>query len=199
VALGSTGEIMLASQYGLTAGVEAKKLAIQLMKEKGRGGVLLGAARLDYALEKLLKSVMQPNVGGDDNLFDPDRPLGSFSAKISLAYRLRLIDKSVEHTLQMIRKIRNDFAHSFEDTNLSEQAHQNRLTKPYAEARKNALWADLEKFYIQQMPDVAKEYRDFTILVLIVMSFMEACAHLGFQLAPPMQINVAEGVCAVKV
>ena len=45
----------------------------------------------------------------------------TFSAKIALAYRLDLVDKPVEHALQMIRRVRNDFAHSFEDASLTEQ------------------------------------------------------------------------------
>jgi hypothetical protein len=54
-----------------------------LANEGERILVIGGAARLDVALEKLLKAVLepQPNPKGSDNLFDPDRPLGRFPLK----------------------------------------------------------------------------------------------------------------------
>ena len=44
-------------------------------------------------------------------LFRPEGPLGSFSARIDLAYALGLIGKKAARDLHLIRKIRNDFAH----------------------------------------------------------------------------------------
>src|SRR5207245_320315 len=67
-----------------------------LANEGERTLVIGGAARIDVAIERLLRAVMQHHPGGNDNLFDPDRPLGTFSAKISLAYRLGLLDDGVE-------------------------------------------------------------------------------------------------------
>src|SRR5437867_124895 len=80
----------------------------QLVRESERAAVVLGAARLEAALEKALSLLMQPSANGQDTLFDSDRPLGTFSAKIILAHRLGLIDNDFEHALQMIRKTRND-------------------------------------------------------------------------------------------
>jgi hypothetical protein len=62
----------------------------ELADEGERSAVVLGAARADTAVEELLLRCMQPHPGGADNLFDPDRPLGSFSAKIALSFRLEL-------------------------------------------------------------------------------------------------------------
>ena len=101
----------------------------QLVIEGDRAVVVLGAARIDVALEHLLKAVMVHHSGGADNLFEPDRPLGTFSAKIALAYRLNLIDSDIEHALQMIRKVRNDFAHSITRSSLSESHHKNRVAE----------------------------------------------------------------------
>ncbi len=66
----------------LKAAEQARNVALQMMAERGRGLVLVGAARLDLALEHLLKAVMAPNAKPDDKLFTPDRPLGSLGAKI---------------------------------------------------------------------------------------------------------------------
>ncbi len=106
---------------------EMASFMLELAKEGDRSAVVLGAARIDVALEDLLKSIMRPHPGGSDNLFDPDRPLGTFSSKISLAFRLSLIDSEFEHALQMIRKIRNDFAHSTQKLSLSEAREKDRV------------------------------------------------------------------------
>lgn len=171
-----------------SAAEETSRIVVQLMKEQGRGAVLLGAARLDVALEKLLKSVMAPHPGGDDNLFQPDRPLGSFSTKIALAFRLSLIEKPVEHALQMIRKVRNDYAHSFEDASLAQQEHKNRLSKPYAYARKNPLWPKLEELLATQT-SISVELREYILLVAVLVGFMEACSDLQSQFVPKIPVR----------
>lgn len=98
-----------------------------LANEGQRALVIGGAARIDVAVERLLKAVTLPCPGGNDNLFDPDRPLGTFSAKIALAHRLGLLDDPVEQCLHFFRKIRNDFAHATSPVKLSESAHRNRV------------------------------------------------------------------------
>jgi hypothetical protein len=100
-----------------------------LARESDRSAVILGAARLDVGLERLLKKVMAHHPGGQDDLFGPDRPLGSFSAKILLAYRLGLINRNVESLLQMIRKTRNEFAHSLETASLSDGPARSRAVE----------------------------------------------------------------------
>ncbi len=168
-------------------GEAASHIAVKLMNEGERGAVLLGAARLEAALEKLLKSILSPHPDGNDNLFQPDRPLGSFSAKISLAFRLSLIDKPVEHALQMIRKVRNDFAHSFEDESLKHQAHRNRLSVPISHARKNALWAPLEKIIGPVKTDA--DLLNYILLVVVLVAFIEAVAQLQTEYKPVIPVR----------
>jgi hypothetical protein len=108
-----------------------------LAKEGERAAVVLSAARLDVSLERLLKKLMHPHPGGSDNLFDSDRALGSFSAKIALAYRLGVIDRNFEHALQMIRKIRNAFAHSIDVASLSDSPHNGQLAELIGDVRKD--------------------------------------------------------------
>jgi DNA-binding MltR family transcriptional regulator len=76
-----------------------------------RACAILGTSYIDYCLEIiLLKSLANPDHAGE-NLFDVEKPLGTFSAKIELAYCLSLIPKSLYRDLHLIRKIRNEFAH----------------------------------------------------------------------------------------
>ena len=112
---------------GYDVGQEIGVLICSLAREGERSAVVVGAARLDVALERFLKRVMHHHPGGSDNLFDPDRPLGTFSAKIALAYRLGLLDRDLEHAIQLVRKIRNEFAHSVTSASLSESSHSSRV------------------------------------------------------------------------
>lgn len=89
----------------------ARTIALQMLSERGRGAVLVGAARVDAALEVLLKAALVPP-SGRETLFLTDRPLGSFGARIALAQRLGLIDHHVERALHTLRRVRNAFAHS---------------------------------------------------------------------------------------
>lgn len=98
-----------------------------LNSEGQRAAIIMGSSRVDDSLRNLLTSQLIESTGSSDNLFDPDRPLGSFSSRISLAYRMGLIDKSLESALQIVRKIRNNFAHEGSPMSLEEEPHIDRL------------------------------------------------------------------------
>jgi DNA-binding MltR family transcriptional regulator len=73
--------------------------------------VLLSAAWLDDALTENLRKCLVDDSEVVDELFGVDRPLGTFSAKITMAYCLGLIDEEMRKDLDTIRGIRNDFGH----------------------------------------------------------------------------------------
>ena len=165
----------------------AQKIATQMLAEKGRGAILVGAARIDTALENLLKSVMAPGSRKEDNLFKPERPLGTFSAKIALAARLSLIEKPVEKAIQAIRKTRNDFAHSFDSNSISDEKQISRLAEAYADARTNPLWAPVETLLTEAK--IEKPLRDYIVLVTILVAYMEACTHLQEKFSPAIPVR----------
>ncbi|MCA7900827.1 hypothetical protein LGM39_15720 [Burkholderia cepacia] len=105
------------------------KLMNSLAHESERASVILAVAWLDSDLEKVLKKVLHPCSGGGDNLLDSDRPLGAFSAKITLARRIGVIDHEVESALQILRRMRNEFAHELEASTLSSDRNRDRLTE----------------------------------------------------------------------
>ena len=108
-------------------GEAARTIALQMLEERGRGAVLVGVARVDAALERLLQAFMAPIAAGEDRLFRPDAPLGSLGAKVALARRLGLIDAPVEQALHTLRRVRNAFAHSTASASLADSAHAGRL------------------------------------------------------------------------
>lgn len=167
----------------IAAAEQAKTVVLQMMAERGRGVVLVAAARLDLALEHLLKAVMAPSADADDKLFTPDRSLGSFGAKISLAARLGLIDSSIETALHAVRSVRNDFAHSAGTPSLADQRHQKRLRRVYSEAATSTLWLALAPL-LQRQSGLCEYEQAFILLVTILVASIEACALLQTRLVP---------------
>lgn len=91
-----------------------------------RGTVLVWASILDEMLTKLLKSFLVPlDKGKLDEIFEPDGPLSTFSAKIKIAFAVGLITKEEADCLNSVRKIRNDFAHKIGET-LTQPPHKDR-------------------------------------------------------------------------
>jgi hypothetical protein len=167
----------------LAAAEQARNVALQMIAERGRGLVLVGAARLDLALEHLLQAVMAPSADPDDKLFTPDRSLGSLGAKVSLAARLGLIEPSIDKALNAIRTVRNDFAHSAGEPTLAEPRHQKRLQKVYAEAESLPLWQALAPL-LQRQPGLTDDEQAFILLVTILVASIEACALLQIPFLP---------------
>lgn len=93
----------------------------ELRSESDRGVALLGAAYLDTALKSLLEASLAGGRAVADKLLNiPDAPLGTFSARIAMAYGLGHIGPNYFQALESIREIRNVFAHfrrslTFED------------------------------------------------------------------------------------
>jgi hypothetical protein len=75
-------------------------------------GILFGSY-VDSALVSAIKSVMRPDLSNalSGDLFDYEGPIGTFSARINLAYALALFGKKTKHDLDLIRLMRNQFAH----------------------------------------------------------------------------------------
>ena len=87
-------------------------------KKDERAIAIIGGTFIEMALEHIIKAFF-PDDKEVDKLFEFNQPFGNFSNKINIAYCLGLIDKLVKRDLDLIRKIRNKFAHdlytSFED------------------------------------------------------------------------------------
>jgi hypothetical protein len=95
--------------------------------ESDRAAVVLGAAKLDQLLYRIIQAFLIPVTTGRDELLDGDTPLGTFSAKINFTYRCGLIDSNFARALHMVRKIRNSFAHEVSGCSLITGAHIDRV------------------------------------------------------------------------
>jgi DNA-binding MltR family transcriptional regulator len=92
-----------------------------------RSCVIVAASILDHLILELLRARLVPNSTSQDSLFDGgNAPLGAFSARIDLAYRIGSISAQFARDLHVIRRMRNDLAHSivgrdFSDPGLADQ------------------------------------------------------------------------------
>jgi hypothetical protein len=75
--------------------------------------VMLGAT-VETALEKLLASRMRKDLNSDERskLFGFEGAVGTFSAKIIVAYAMKIIGPITYSDLNIIKLLRNEFAHS---------------------------------------------------------------------------------------
>ncbi len=88
-----------------------------LSNETDRGCALFASSYLDKALSDLLYCSLAIDRNIESELFEGYSPLASFSSRIKMAYYLGKISKIEKRDLDLIRKIRNEFAHT--TTNIS--------------------------------------------------------------------------------
>lgn len=97
--------------------------------ETDRGAALVGAATIDYRLAEALRAFMVTNKAATELLDGGTAPLGTFAARIKAAFAFGLIDRYEQSECDLIRKVRNEFAHGthgvgFADTKISEFCHR---------------------------------------------------------------------------
>jgi mannitol operon repressor len=80
--------------------------------ESDRGAALVGAAVTDERLVETRRAFMVSNKAASSLLDGGTAPLGTFSSRIDAAFALALIDAHEHRECHIIRKIRNEFAHS---------------------------------------------------------------------------------------
>ncbi len=84
-----------------------------LIDIEDRSAAIVAAAMLEEALRRQIEAFILPPTNRErDILSRTDAPLGTFSAKIDAAYQLGLISRHLHRDLHLVRRIRNDAAHS---------------------------------------------------------------------------------------
>lgn len=107
-------------------------------KETERGAALAAAAMIDDQLGKIIDAFLIPNKGSQALLSGFNAPLGSFSARIAAAYGMGLISEAEYRECELIRKVRNEFAHQIKVSFAKEKvislcAQLQMAAKPYAD------------------------------------------------------------------
>ena len=96
----------------------------EFQSETDRGAALVAAALLDQKVSDTLRAFMVKSKVANELLDGNNAPLGTFAARIKIAFSLALIDAGELHECDIIRKVRNEFAHrvhgtTFADTKIS--------------------------------------------------------------------------------
>ena len=100
---------------------ESRQLFRDIGESPDRAAVITAAAILDDLLDLLLRATMLDNDKVVIDLLEKQR-LFSFATRIDLCYSLGLISKSERMDLHVIRKIRNDFAHSWKSVDYNDES-----------------------------------------------------------------------------
>ena len=97
--------------------------------------------------------------------------------------------------MDVLRKLRNAFAHSAESASLTDDTHRMRLEAVYLEARANPLWGPLEAVLAAQPPSahgpLDAALRDYILLITILVAFLEATAKQLKPIKPPVVMRFA--------
>ena len=79
--------------------------------ESDRGAALVGAALIDERLGETLRAFMVTRRAASELLDGAAAALGTFSSRINASFALGLIDRHERGECDLIRRVRNEFAH----------------------------------------------------------------------------------------
>lgn len=145
----------------------------EIHDDNDRAAVIVGAANIDSVLEKLLIQSLLPSIKrnqsrDNDELFGIGMPLSSFSSKITLSYRMGIIDKDFYSSLNIIRKIRNEFAHKIKGCDLNSKSNTNKIQE--LKQRFNDNTVNMMQTYYPGSTDSSKIFR---VIVSLISSLLE--------------------------
>lgn len=93
-----------------------------LDRESDRGCALFAVSYIDDALGMLLKASLVSGSAIDKDLLGGTAPLSTFSSRILMSFYLGKISQDCRRDLDLLRKIRNDFAHNSKAISFSESS-----------------------------------------------------------------------------
>ena len=103
-----------------------RQAAATFTKESDRGSALVAVAWVDDALEACLRASFLDEKKIVDAILRQDGPLGSFSSRVKTAYLLGIITASLYSDLEIMRGIRNEFAHVRRSVRFKDQSIKDR-------------------------------------------------------------------------
>jgi DNA-binding MltR family transcriptional regulator len=114
-------------------------------KQTDRGCALVAAAWVDDALEECVRVILrteeEPNEDPTtklkvkrtaEELLQPEGPLGSFASRSKMVYMLGLVEQFEFNDLDIIRRVRNDFAHVRQNLRFTDQSIKARCDNLHA-------------------------------------------------------------------
>ncbi len=143
----------------------------EFKKESDRAAVILGASKLDQILGMILTKHLIPCPTSCDDLFENNGPLGTFSSKINMCFRLGLIDSELCRAIHLTRKIRNSFAHEVYGAKLDSGSHKDRIKSLVANIKNSKHFTWLKGYFFK---DVNASRADFSTALGVLIVRLEA-------------------------
>ena len=139
----------------------------EFKSESDRAAVILGAAKIDQILYIIIKYTLVPSSSSQDELLDGDSPLGTFSAKIKMMFRLGLIDASFVRALHIIRRIRNEFAHEVSGSSLSSGSHKDRVKELTKLFYSYDFFEHFKETFYMNKDDISTNFRAVLSIIIV--------------------------------
>lgn len=142
---------------------ESKRILDDLRNESDRGAVLIAGAYID----DLLRAILAHAMIDDEQLVKPllNGPLSAFATRLKLARAFGLIGPDMSHDIEVLREVRNHFAHARKSLDLNDPEVANTCNRFIA----NKVVPDipLDKFSIQRTR--------FTMVYIWITSHLLTC------------------------
>jgi hypothetical protein len=146
---------------------EFEAFAKEFSAETDRAAVILGAAKLDVLLFQILQKVLRPSTGRTDELLEGDSPLGTFSSRAMMCHRLGVIDDEMFKAINLVRRIRNSFAHELSGVSLESGAHRDRIRELVAPLKNHGSFNWLIKNVYKDKSGPGNEFRVAVALIAL--------------------------------
>lgn len=103
----------------------------QFLKQDDRSAVILAGALIDLLLGALLQKAFLPSPTEKDLLLGERGVMSSLYAKAVACQRLGLIGADMYHAINLIRDVRNTYAHRLEYADLSSDLYATKIREAY--------------------------------------------------------------------
>lgn len=98
----------------------------EIFKQSDRASAVVSGGILEEILQRMITAFFLPHSNVRKSMFDGLTPISTFGAKIDLSYHIGLINKTEYEDLKLIKKIRNNFAHSIKGINFETESIKDR-------------------------------------------------------------------------
>jgi hypothetical protein len=103
-----------------------KTLLHTLYLDSDRAVAIVVGSMMEVRLQRAMLSKLHRDEKIEKRLYHASGPLGSFSAKIDLAFQIGLLSKDAHDDLVILKNIRNDFAHDLSIVDFRSQTVSNK-------------------------------------------------------------------------
>jgi len=143
-----------------------------LGEKNNRPIVIIGASKIDDLLYRILNKFLLPkssSTSQNDELLEGDNPLGTFSARIKMTYRLGLIDHELFKILERIRSIRNKSAHSIEFKMRKSPIREYHAELKRLVINRTSFIKTRERYFREHLLDETKELQCIMITICVLL------------------------------